>query len=265
MPTFTFEDRESISNLGSFLSDLEAVRSATATLGNTWYFRGDPFNRALRPSIGHDLRFAGRTLVADEPTERKLLNRFRRFAWSHLNRVQSDWEALFLARHYGLPTRILDWSSNPLVALYFACSPAKKLAREGAVWGLLRIPEEHADVDIFDRPDPMCLFPGNPVAVKLIYPVYNSERITAQKGIFSWHSHPRISLEMYAGQDFDDDKLDVAYLVRWPVNRPASEATRGQLVQDLERLAVNQRSIFPDLGGLATGLWHTEVLWKGTA
>jgi hypothetical protein len=180
MRKFTFEDRSPVSSLDSFLNDLEAVRTTTSTLGHTWYFRGDPFARAVRPSIGHDLRFAGRTLVADEIMERKLLNRFKRFAWSHLNRVQSDWEALFLARHYELPTRILDWSSNPLVALYFACSPESESAQEGAVWGLLRIPEETADVNILatPEPDPVSLFPGSPIAIKLIYPVYDRAATT---------------------------------------------------------------------------------------
>jgi len=235
-------------------------------LGTPGISEGTPYGRALKPSIGHDLKFAGRTLVADEAMERRLLNRFKRFAWGHLNRVQSDWEALFLARHYELPTRILDWSSNPLVAVYFACSPERESAREGAVWGLLRIPDEIGDLNILaiPEPDPISLFPCGPVAVKLVYPVYNSERMTAQKGIFTWHSHPRMPLDTYSGQDFDDEKLDIARLVRWSVNRPVLEETRTKLVASLERLAVNQRTIFPDIGGLAKGLWHAEVLWRGT-
>jgi hypothetical protein len=264
MSTFDSIEGCSISKLQDFLKDLDDIRLRSASLGHTWYFRGDQSKSMLRPSVGQDLDFAGQTLVADEITERKLLNRFKRFSYGHLDRVQSDWEALFLARHYGLPTRILDWTGNPLVALYFACSPEKSEAQEGNVWGILRIPCEDEDLDIFDRDhrNPISLFAGA-MAVKVIYPVYNSARIAAQKGVFTWHSHPHSTLKDLKGETFAPGMLDICRLVRWPVNTSASECTRTTLLKEPEQLGVNQRSIFPELGGLAKGLWHTEVLWNG--
>lgn len=53
--------------------------------------------------------------------EAALMKRFRQNATTLVpHRPADEWEWLFLAQHYGLPTRLLDWSENPLVALYFA-------------------------------------------------------------------------------------------------------------------------------------------------
>ena len=82
-----------------------------------WVFRGhSDKNYSLIPSVGRVPYPANHRIKY----ERSLFNMFRREAREHVESLPSEWEWLALARHHGLPTRLLDWSNNPLIALYFA-------------------------------------------------------------------------------------------------------------------------------------------------
>ena len=78
-------------------------------------YRGVPDSSyQLIPSVGRN--------NYSEELEKQFFLQFKRQYHLYTNiRVQNDMDVLFLAQHYGLPTRLLDWSYNPLVALFFAC------------------------------------------------------------------------------------------------------------------------------------------------
>lgn len=251
MAKFTFEDGGAIESLEHFLGEIKNFggRGPAQT-----YFRGQGEPVAeLMPSIGRRQHHAGKSVTFTQKEERSLLKRFRRYAYEYFKRVPTEWETLFLARHHGLPTRLLDWTANPLVALYFAASEGK-LEVDGTVWAIARRAEAREELDVFaDEPSPLDVR-----GIRVMFPVNPSPRLTAQSGVFTLHGDPWSDLVKCAGKNYADDELDIAHLKRWTV--PGGK--KAGIILDLERVAINSRTLFPDLDGLARGLWETEVLRK---
>lgn len=58
--------------------------------------------------------------------ERQLITRFRqRSIPLHSRPLTDDWDTLFFMQHYGVPTRLLDWTENPFIGFYFAVMTAQ--------------------------------------------------------------------------------------------------------------------------------------------
>ena len=66
--------------------------------------------------------------------EQHLLRNFRRYAGLDAVPADTVWNWLAVAKHHGLPTRVLDWSHSPYVALHFATAAQEHDGRDGAVW-----------------------------------------------------------------------------------------------------------------------------------
>jgi hypothetical protein len=222
------------------------------------YFRGvDCVSHDLKPTIGRSefYKHGGRSILRfDEKQERELLHRFRRYAYSITKRHVEEWEALFIARHHNLPVRLLDWTSNPLVALYNAVKCEAKPSQDGAIWVFKRNEDDSRDLDVFEQIKKGCS-PFCVKGIRIIYPAYVDPRMVAQSGCFTIQEDPWKSLELCK----DTKPNDIRVLRKWLV--PSGK--RCRLLEDLQRMSIDSRSLYPDLDGLAKGLWQLEVMKAG--
>jgi hypothetical protein len=116
-----------IYSVSDFLAQLQRRNRVMQPI---WYRGQGRLTWPLKPTIS---RIAG-GLSAESP----LITRFKQDALALIaERPANEWEWLFVMRHHGVPTRLMDWSESPLVGLYFAVK--EHLKSDGVVWNLLPI------------------------------------------------------------------------------------------------------------------------------
>lgn len=119
-------DPPDVNRIGSVRTFLDVLEKFDRSGSTAYFYRGHAsFTYSLQPSLYRDAR-----LVANEDVMFKELilrcpNDFASLA--------STFQTLVKMQHYGLPTRLLDLTANPLIALYFACDPANPSSQSGEV------------------------------------------------------------------------------------------------------------------------------------
>jgi hypothetical protein len=93
-------------------------------------FRGTTQDWSLQHSLSR-LRHAPGSLPN---IEKALFRNFKKYAHHEVRGEPSDWKWLSIAQHHGLPTRLLDWTFSPFVALHFATDKVEDMDKDGVIW-----------------------------------------------------------------------------------------------------------------------------------
>lgn len=208
---------------------------------------------------------AGRPDVAR--LELHLLRNFRKYAYGQAG-ADSIWHWLALGQHRGLPTRLLDWTYSPFVALHFATSNLASMDEDGVVWAINFVEanrylparlkrilaaegSDTATVDMlhpfgslreFDR------LSRKPFVVFLEPPSLDP-RIVNQFALFSLMSSATAAMDQWlAAHTAHARRVIVPAELKWEVR------------DKLDQANINERVLFPGLDGLSR--WLTRYYWS---
>ena len=261
---------------GSWTEVLEALYAGSwnAQLGrfrSPFAFRGlSRSDHVLSSSL---IRLAGDADI--HRLELALLRNFRKYAHGEVPGTDSLWHWLTLGQHRGLPTRMIDWTYSPLVALHFATQDAAAYDQDGVVWcvnfvaankqlprrlrrALVQECSDTFTVEMLTQLGSLREFDAlsrEPFVV-FVEPPAIDRRIQNQFALFSLMSSPSAVLHDWVGRH---PSLCRSVLV------PAS--LKWEIRDKLDQANINERVLFPDLDGLSRWLerYYTPTRHRGQA
>lgn len=236
---------------GSWSRELQRFRSPYA-------FRGLSYaEHSLSSSL---LRLAGEGDI--RKLELALLRNFRKYAVTQGEHADSIWDWLALGQHRGLPTRLLDWTYSPLVALHFATEAPEDFDRDGVVWCvnfveankrlparlrriLTRDGSETFTVEMLGEFKALREFDALARSTFLVFlePPAIDRRILNQFALFSLMSSPMADMDAWLEEHPDlSRRVIVPAGLKWEIR------------DKLDQANINERILFPDLDGLSRWL-----------
>ena len=263
-----FADR-SITSLTEFIDsvgqDYDAIQAewpkeTHAPFPGVWYRGLSSRRQILLPTL-HRLTIP----VRDESL---IMNRFKQNAYEFLEeRPEGEWEWMFLGRHHGLPSRLLDWSENCLVALFFAVGgfgQNRPNVADGVIWCLLPTELNEIASNGTIRPGVIPMFSdqsdiasedeflnnyrtsvvSHVIGTPLIPPaagigIRTTRRIRAQQGVFTVHHTESLPINRWG---------DGRHVWRFVIPNQA----KRKLLSQLRQSGLTMLTLFPELDNVAS-------------
>ena len=185
-------------------------------------------------------------------------------------------------QHYGIPTRLIDWSINPLVALYFACKESNDDVKEDGRIFIFNPWKYNSEITEYEEPEAhkinilarsllsynwnleviqeylqkkfinVTSFLDNIDKPFSFVSEYTNKRKISQQGCFTIHGANRGAFDKW-----DEAKKSICYLT-------IKGKKKEEILEELNLLYVNEYSIFPDFEGMSKMLnkWGSLFNWN---
>jgi hypothetical protein len=195
--------------------------------------------------------------------ERHLLRNFKKYAHGRVVERDSLWHWLSVAQHYGLPTRLLDWTYSPFVAMHFATANIEKSHIDGVIWAVNYVKAHQLLPDILRHK--LDLEGANVLTVEMLSEVIKSlselEAIT-QDEVAIFFEPPSIDDRIVNQFAFCSVMTSSGMaLDSWLVNHPEAgrkiiipAALKWEIRDKLDQANITERVLFPGLDGLSRWL-----------
>lgn len=245
---------QTIASVKDLLDVLPSVKKGDRTV---WYRGHAKHDWHLEPSLSR---------CGKLDSELQLIKQFKQNAFQFLQRPpENEYEWIFLMQHYAVPTRLLDWTENPLIGLYFAVERDAQIKGAAALWclypqrlneisGIVLKPAD--DIPAFGDENelndylPSRVQTGNSTKNPLaIVAPRRFDRVYAQRGVFTILHRQIVRIN-----ELKDEKGHQPHLVKLKIPAKAIPTLR----KELALLHINKLTVFPQLENVAaqiTGDW----------
>lgn len=225
----------------TFFEYLELVDKSKTSTTDLLLFRGQSEKKPLIPSIARK-----DSKVDTTDIEKKMLEELKRRTKTLIDGMQfDDWDWLVYAQHFGMKTRLLDWTSNPLTALWFACSNEFKKDVDSVVYIL-----KNAETFLLDKSKETS--PFDRTKTRVLKPTLNNERIIAQAGWFTAHKYSNSAkcfVDLRTNTDIETSIIEVT----------VPKGIKPSILESLNVFGINSQVLFPDVIGICN-----QMNWEFT-